>query len=630
MRYLIVRGTSAPSGAVFSAFASEARASFIECVVLSPSGARLTIFVESPDPASVAPRVPVDDDRDRLIWYDGFPLHDEFDAFDVREIDRRRAASSDLIGRFAVLRLDKLTNELEIRTDPFGGCPVYLATLAGKDWALTNDPSLAHRIAKPGDLDRFGAAGALCSPGPIGNHTLITTVRVLGHASHTIASPDRTPSTVCSDKLVAAGSAKSDLSPDRAAELFASRFGPIFGRLAEAGFDLRCALTGGRDSRAIAALVASSVENPRYHFGGAVNAPESLIAARVAEALGGEFTLKSDPNNPITDNYGACERHLLQRDCGMVDFSFLRPPPGEIASGVHRETHLIGQAGEFARWSFESLTGLIFPPSVAASRHRLLSRVTNNGGGLFTADAHDLVRARTSDLVDIAHAAGVTRTNVQTVVVNQLKAYRWASMQLRRAAERRDVFAPFLTEPFIQIAVRMNPRDRFADAFHKALIRRCAPEALGVPFHGYKGTAAKLRNETIRNLMLSVPAIKNFHARRKSPGRHAKWEPWLRPILRERLLSHDHDAAVWHFVHRDRAEQILTDDTGELFRSNIYPMLAAATVIRFWDHYNREMSGSSLSASAIDVKPIVGAATARSTADPAPSASEAVVQHAKD
>lgn len=617
MRYLVVRGSRAISEAARSWFDRDTRSATLEYTVESPSGARLTVLLETPLPENYAPRIPIDDDAHRLIWTDGFPLHESFDAFDVRELARRTHEWPDLLGRFAILRLDKRTGEIEIRTDPLGSCPVYLATMEGTDWAVSNVPALAHTLARPGEIDHFGASGALCACGPIHNHTLITTVRLLGPSSRTTASPDAPPITTRRDRLIEAGVRTPDLETDDAAEMFRHRIAPVFARLAEAGFDLRCGLTGGRDSRAVAALLASAVDEPRYHFGGGVDAPESRIAARVAEALGGSFTLKSDPNNPITDNYDAAERHMLLRDCGMVDFSFLRPPPADTTQGDRREIHLTGQAGEFGRWPFESLTGLLATPSVTASRRRLAGRIAHNGGGLFTEDAHRRARDHITDLVADARAAGVTRVNLQTVVVNQLKAYRWAAMQVTRVAERREMFAPFLSELFFTLSVRISPRDRFADGFQRAIIRRCAPEALAVPFHGYSGTAQRLRNEIVRNALLSSPTLARVYGRRKPPGRHARWEPWLRPILKERLLAHGPTAEVWRFVDRSQAERALCDESGKLFRASIYPLLAATTVIRFWDLYAGELRGAFRPARTVEPKPAAGS-TATLPAVPVP------------
>lgn len=606
MRYLIVRGCEAAVGVIRPLFFSEANGPTTEVVVRSPSGNRITVLLETPDAPAVAPRVPFDDNQDRLVWIDGFPLAREFDAFNVRRVELHRDRISELVGRFAFLRVDKRSGEVDIRTDPFGSCPVYLSNLEANDWAITNLPALAHRIARKGDLDHFGAAGTLCSPGPLGNHTLVTTVRILGHASQTTASPDRPPKTVTRDPLIPAGTKPSDLSAEDAATKFASQFGPIFTRLSDAGFDLRCALTGGRDSRAISALIASSIENPRYHFGGAAGAPESLIAGRAADALGGEFRLSSDPHNPNTDNFEASERHLLERDCGMVNYSFLRPPPAKVVDyNQHREVHLVGQAGEFARWSFESLFGLLFTPSIGASRKRLLERVANDGDSLFSVDSLRLVHDHINDRIQTARAEGVLRAHLQSVVVNQLKALRWAPMQLTRAAQRRDVFAPFLTLPFFELALRLSPRDRFRDAFHRELIRRCSPRALAVPFHGYSGVRQRLRNELARNLMISFPAIQRMYGRSKSPGRHARWEPWLRPILRDRLLSHDRFSPAWRFVRREALERILTDESGTLFRANVYPVLSAAPLIRFWDHYSCELSKPATTPRSFELKTFI-------------------------
>jgi hypothetical protein len=584
LRYLIVATSSSPALVrAERVFSTHAQGSW-RSVEFNASGETIRVFFECPDSSHVPPRVPVHESQTHLVLYDGFPLHPELDAFDARTLEDT-SRWDQLIGRFAIVRFSKADGSLEIIIDPIGGCQCYHADLAD-GWALTNIPLIAHTLADKGVLDVHGASGLLCAPAPLGHHTLVSSVRLLAHGSRTSAGISRAPESHAKDPLIHAGKNRFDMSPDQAASAFASVFGPIFHRLDEAGFDFRCALTGGRDSRALAALYANTTSSPRFHFGGAVGGAESIIAEQAAVALGGSFELKSDPNNPNAENYDACEQSIFERYCGMIDFSYLRPAPGSSPDpNEHREVHITGQAGEIARWSFESLSGMLFTPSIGVSSARLRDRLIKKGGGLFTPHAYHTAIEHVQGLIDLSLSSGVSKGNLQTVVANQLKAPRWAALQLTRSAERRDVIAPFLTPTFFDVAMRIHPKQRFADGFHNALIKQCVPAALGVPFHTYRDTKQRLRNEMARNLIGAVPPLKRVYAKRKGPGRHARWEPWLRPILRDRMLDHDRSSPLWALIDRPMLERTLCDETGESFKHNVYPMLNTATLVRFWDWY---------------------------------------------
>lgn len=585
---------SAADAACMSAraeFARLAQGPWREFLIPAPSGRPLCVLVETPSGPSVAPRNPVHDSPQALVFFDGLPLHSGFNAFDAASLAAHWGRTSEVLGRFTLVRINRADASLEIRTDPIASCPAYLATMPDYAWGITNVPSLAHRIAARGELDPLGVAGALCTPAALADRTLVTTVRTLPHASVIRVAAGQSPAVHTDDAAVTSGASRCDLRPDDAAGIFIDTITPVIARLRDAGFDLTCAITGGRDSRAVAALIAAIVPEPSYHFGGVEAAPESRVAARAAAALGGSFELKSDPHEPTRKNYDAAEHYLLNKYCGLIEFSYLRPPPStEPDYNLPRHVHFTGHAGEIARWCFESLRGLATPPSLAASRKRLSTRMATDAGGLFTRPTLDEALRHIDDRIASARDAGVTRTNLQTVVSNQLKAPRWGALQLNRAAERRDIVAPFLCVPFFEVAFRLTPRDRFADAFHHAIIRRCAPAALGVPFHGYRDTRHRFKKELARDMLAAIPALQARHAKRKSPGRHANWEPWLRPALRDRLLSHDPAAPVWNHINRRELESILTDDTGHAFRERVYPVLAAAGVIRFWDHYTRNLA----------------------------------------
>lgn len=363
-------------------------------------------------------------------------------------------------------------------------------------------------------------------------------------------------------------------------------YAPIIARLHDAGFSVRCSLTGGRDSRAIAALVSSVIDQPRFHFGGPVGGAESLIAERVAATIGGSFELHSGANNPTAKDYDKAERHFLSRSCGTLVLDNLRSASLAEPDFNHpREVYITGHAGEIARWSLESVLGVFATPSVVASRRHMNNRMVSTGSGLFLPDVLSTIRTHINALIESALALGVKRHNIQSVVARDLRDSRWTAGQIARSFRRNDVLAPFPTHPLMKIAPRMRPRDRFSEAFHRALIHRCAPAALDVPYFKHSGTGQRLRNELAREVMLRVRPIERHYRRRKGPGRQARWEPWLRPILRERLLDHPTDSPAWEHISRPELERILTDDTGDLFRTRVYPLLRAATVIRFWELY---------------------------------------------
>lgn len=585
LRYLIVRSPDPAEHARARRVFADAAACGVLEVGLGPAGGGLvTVFVENPDTARIRPRVPVHADDREVVFYDGMPMHPEFDAFDAGELARNWARVEGCVGRFTFVRADRGTGRVEVRLDATSGAPVYRAWLAGGGLLLTSVPRVAHVLAPRGGLDPTGVAGLLCVSTPLGNSTLTTAVSVMELGTTLVLEADGTERSAKVDPTTLGGTHPCDLPASEAARLFAEYYRPVLTRMEEAGLNMRASLTGGRDSRASASLLGASVKQLRVAFGGSENGKETRVVRQAAAAMGAELTVNSEPFAPGTLNYAAAERYLFDRDCGMELLLRARNPPGHRPSPEDdRPVTLGGHAGEIARWSFESLTGVFFPPSESVSRHRVVTRILSKGSGVFSHRPLEIAKSHVNGMVDHALAAGVTLTNLQTVVVNLLKAPRWGSMQMTRLAEKSDPVIPFLTAPFLSVAMRIPPGERFRDRFHYELIRRCCPGGLRAPFYTYSNTGHRLVNELVREVIIRSPAVKRLHARRRGPHVNATWEPWIRPIFREQVAGHDPASPVWEFLDRPALEAALSEP--ESFVALYYEVYKAMTLIRFWDWY---------------------------------------------
>lgn len=585
MRYLIVRSANpahhAQARAVFGPYAACA----VLDVTLAPGGAcPVTVLTENPSPEAIRPRVPVFVSEREVVLYDGLPLHQDFGAFDARLLAANWSKADGCVGRFAMIRAERDSGRVEVRLDATASAAVYRADLAGGGVLLTSVPRVAHQMAPRGDLDPVGVAGLLCSATPMGLRTLTTAVTVLPHAAVVELRPDGSERVEQIEPMTQAGKQRCDLPAEAAAREFAAYYKPILSGMEEAGFEMRSALTGGRDSRAAAALLGASVKHLKVRFGGTDGGKETLIVQRAAEAMQAELLLRTEPFSPGKLNYPVAERYLMDRDCGLELLTRVRnPPEGKNSPEFNREVTLGGHAGEIARWSFESLTGMIKAPSVEASRHRVISRILSSGSGMYTPEPYRLACAHVNGMVDTAVDAGVTNINLQTVVVNLLKAPRWGSMQMTRLAEKYEPVTPFLTTPFFPLALRISPIERFRDKFHYELIRQCRPGGLTTPFHTYRNVVHRLGNELVREGIIRSSTVKKFVAKRRPPHVNAAWEPWIRPIFREQVAGHDRASPVWAYIDRATLESKLSGP--DEFRASFYEVYKAMTVVRFWDWY---------------------------------------------
>lgn len=588
MRYAILRSPDPElHDKVLAAFAAYATCKTRTATLGEGAAARITIIVEDPDPARITPRVPLFQDDRQLIFYDGLPLHPEFDAFNARDLAANWHKIDSCVGRHSLVKADFFAGTVEIHLDSIGSAAVYSATLGPDSMLYTCIPRLAHEVSPRGELDPLGVSGILCCATPLADRTLITSVRAMPYGSTTTLTPEQPAATRQRDHMTEAGCHRCNLPASEAAAQFARCYRPVLARMSEAGFDLRSDLTGGRDSRAIAALAASSITELVVGYGGHASAKETEIVKSAAMAMRINYAIGSKPFTPDVLRYEDAERTLFDRDCGMELLTRVRnPSTSPMTAETQRHVNLGGHAGEIARWSFESLSGMLIQPSVGASRRRIAGRVVSKGYGFYSPQTYQLVEKHIQEMVDGAVGVGVTQTNLQTVVVNLIKAPRWAAMQMSRLAEKSDPIAPFMSAPFFHLAMRISPIERFRDRFHYELIRQCRPDGLKAPFHTYRNSAERLRNEIARNLMISFPALGKWHSRKRPPHVNATWEPWIRPIFRDRALAHDRTSPVWEYIDRTALESALTDQSPDPFMTHHYTIYKAMTLICFMEWYN--------------------------------------------
>jgi hypothetical protein len=444
--------------------------------------------------------------------------------------------------------------------------PVYLAEVPGA--VVISDRAcwagaVTGRLTEPDPV----MVGAFLSLGyPIGAATPFRGVRALGG--------QRKLTAICGRMVVAsardddtdappghgAGEALSaDVSEGPGADLSAAgQYGPVAAALIDAVRPLRdldvpveLSLTGGKDSRLIAAALTAAKVPFRSHTHGFADHPDVVVAAMIAARLGVEH-VTTEPR-PAAAQQAPDQADVLARLRGAVLVSdgmlsafenVGRPDPQATTEPVQTGGH----GGELLRGGYA--------PAAWSNRRPARGWSEARGAELF----RRLVTRRLSLLRPAAageylagvalFAAALSRGPLHALddfyLVN--RAGRWSAAARQAYLIRSPLVQPFFGDRVVRAARAVPLPDRITDRLHRGVLAALCPDLLDLPLAG-SGWKSGPRTPPVRPAGGAASAA-------ASDWRRAYGEQMGR-LLREYALDLGGAGGLFDIVRRPAAERVL-------------------------------------------------------------------------
>jgi len=420
--------------------------------------------------------------------------------------------------------------------------PVYLAEVAGAVVVSDRACWAAAVAGRMGDPDP-AMAGAFLSLGyPLGAATPFRGVRALG-GDRALRLTD--------GRLVMAPTRTEEQRP-AGAERVAGALTEAVRPLGGAGAPVELSLTGGKDSRLVAAALAAARVPFRARTHGFAGHPDVVVAGLIAGRLGVEHTV-TQPRPPgapgEADVLGRLRAAVLVSDGMLSAFENVGWPDPRMADGPAEAG---GHGGELLRggyaqaaWRTPAGAGVAAAPLNAAAAVELFRRMTTRRLSLLRPGP---ARAYLASLAP--PAAALARAPLAALddfyLVN--RAGRWSAAARQAYLLRSRLIQPLFAERVVRAARAVPLRDRMSDRLHRDVLRVLCPELLslplaGTPWHGEPRTAATV---------LTAP-----------PGAAAA--DWRRDygdavagFLRGYVLDHGEASPVFGIVRRSAAERLLS------------------------------------------------------------------------
>lgn len=237
------------------------------------------------------------------------------------------------------------------------------------------------------------------------------------------------------------------------------------------------ALTGGRDSRLMAALLHAARIPFRATTNGLDDHPDVILARRIAEELGIDHNVippkRSQRRDAILVEHPLCRTHEVLRTCEGMCSAF------ESIVGYlpySDKPSMSGQSGEILRGGSYLLLAKDLSPRTLRRR---LDHTFLRESQLFTEEANEHARALAAPWQAMENPlAAIEQTYVS------FKVGRWHAAARTGSLRRGDQITPFHDNHVVRLAMSMDPLWRRSEEVVYELIRMFAPRLLRIPVDG--------------------------------------------------------------------------------------------------------------------------------------------------
>jgi len=428
--------------------------------------------------------------------------------------------------------------------------PVYRVEVPGAVVVSDRACWAAAVTGRMGDPDP-AMAGAFLSLGyPIGDATPFRGVRALGGDRELRLIDGRLGYVPPGDTRPAVVRAAGENEGPAGAEAVARALTEAVRPLGAVDPPAELSLTGGKDSRLVAAALAAARVPFRARTHGFADHPDVVVAGLIAAKLGVEHTV-TRPRPPGTpdeaDVLGRLRAAVLVSDGMLSAFENLgsgfRPDPQ--AAGGPTETG--GHGGELLRGGYAQTawrtSAAAAAPLNAIAAAELFRRMTTRRLRLLRPGP---ARAYLATLAPAAAALARGPLAALDDFYLANRAGRWSAAARQAYLLRSPLIQPLFPHRVVRAARAVPLRDRMSDRLHRDVLGLLCPELLGLPlagtpWHGQPRTAATV---------LTAP-----------PGAAADWRrdygDVVAGFLRGYVLDHGEASPVFGIVRRSAAERLL-------------------------------------------------------------------------
>jgi asparagine synthase (glutamine-hydrolysing) len=412
---------------------------------------------------------------DSILIYEGtiVPVNGDFAAHDAATL----AASWHLLpegveGQFVIFRATGTS--LELISDATGIEQIYYYRSGGA-WLLSNHVGLLTDIVGDSTTDVVGVSEFLTTGSPQADRTLVREIHVIPPGQHwRWASGEPEPKK------------RSHFDWRRLSEretVDLDALGRTLGGFCRAVHrqyePIECALTAGRDTRLLAALLTNNGIPADYYTSGLPNAPDVRIATLIASRLGLQHKHKLTDADQIAERWNELSDLLIRQYDGMVSLWQVADMSDQSPSIDRLHMTLWGH-GALGRGRYSSPRLFLHRVGLADAM-AYVNKTFLRSSSLIRREAIAASAGELSRFVSTSVEAGISPADIPDVVFAETRNRRWGGTNARKSRSVKDRFSPLCTAAFMKATFSIKPVRRLSEPFHYGLVKRLNPELHALP-----------------------------------------------------------------------------------------------------------------------------------------------------
>jgi asparagine synthase (glutamine-hydrolysing) len=503
------------------------------------------------------------DGDEAIVIYEGVlvPAHTDFAAHDASALAARwHLLPGGVDGQFVIFRATPTS--LEMINDAAGIEQIYYYR-SGDVWLFANHVGLLADIVGASTTNVLGVAEFLTSGSPQGDRTLVQEIGVVPPGQHWTWAGEREPrkrsyfdwntlSQRASVDLDALGQTLGGFC-----RAVSRQYGPI-----------ECALTAGRDTRVLAALLIHNGIPAEYYTTGLPATPDGRIAKLIANRLGLSHRHRHTNVDELAERWDELSDRVIRQHDGLVSLWQIADISDHQPCIDRLRLNLWGH-GALARGAYSSprlfLRRLSPRAAVDYVTRAFISSNPLIRGQAVTEAVRELRRFASNAL-----QAGISPYDIPDLVFAETRNRRWGGNNARKSRAVSDRFSPFCTAVFVRAAFSLEPIRRLSEPLHYGLVKRLSLELHRLPFekpwrfqHAAVNIAALLWPQVVRKVRskIGVPAAPQEHG----PAYQARLMEQKYRDLREFCLDRAH-SALWDVVDRTEFDRVMSQRTDRIER----------------------------------------------------------------
>ncbi|MFH1932390.1 MAG: asparagine synthase-related protein [Pseudomonadota bacterium] len=473
---------------------------------------------------------------------------------------------------------------------------------------------LIERISKPRALDPLGVSIFL-STGWVGSdHTLRCDIRVIpGGQRWTWQGGDNEPTrqTYYPPSRLAR-QPRQVLTPSYIKQLADGLIQPL--RSLSQSFDnITCSLTGGLDSRLIAAMLIRAGLKAQYYTFGDPSDTDVKIATLIARTFDLPYKVTTiTVSDVISDWDNTCLQTIQQAD-GMRSLYLASGMLKNRAPRIDRlDVILWGAGGEIARCFYGNPHFFLARLDVADIERLLVKKRNRDYGGLIRQEGVALVRGYIHRFIMQCVDDGFAPIDIPDLFGMYQGDARRVGNNSRGLMSCRDVFSPYCTRAFVDATFALPALQRFTEPLHYSLMRLLSPELHSMPSDKGPWPLQQPIMNLIMNLLKSYGTAQLARIRRRLRDVLIKanrdkccssyigcdimldrksWFEAKHEQLREVCLDQT-NSSIWDFVDRSMFDRIMSSATDPVDRSRYLKVLCDIVTLFHYEADHRRYSDS--------------------------------------